>query len=65
MNSLEIREFSENIKKYAKEAKIPWEVKRLVLKEILRDAERQTDEELLVEIQKRDEEERNKDGQNI
>lgn len=50
MSNLEIRTFSESVRKFVHESSIPAEVKRLVLKDITREVSEQADAELLAEI---------------
>lgn len=62
--NLEIREFLETIRKYVNASGVPAEAKRLVLNEILREAEQQANEELLKEIEERDRRE-GKDAESV
>lgn len=50
MSNLEIRTFSESIRKFVSESNIPAEVKKIVLKDITREVSEQADAELLAEI---------------
>lgn len=57
MTSLEIREFKQTISNFVNASKLPAEVKRLALNEVLREQENVTLEVLKSEIEARDLEE--------
>lgn len=54
MNSLEIREFSQSIINFINQNPLPIEVKRLALKDILAQTEKETDRILAEEIECRE-----------
>lgn len=51
---LEYRQFSSNIIKYTNESPLPWEFKRLALKDILSQVEAETNKVLQSELQIRE-----------
>ena len=51
---LEYRQFSSNIIKYTNESPLPWEFKRLALKDILSQVEEETNKILQSELQIRE-----------
>ena len=51
---LEYRQFSSNIIKYTNESPLPWEFKRLALKDILSQVEEETNKVLQSELQIRE-----------
>ena len=51
---LEYRQFSSNIIKYTNESHLPWEFKRLALKDILSQVEAETNKVLQSELQIRE-----------
>ena len=51
---LEYRQFSSNIIKYTNESPLPWEFKRLALKDILSQVEAETNKVLQSELQSRE-----------
>ena len=55
---LEYRQFSSNIIKYTNESPLPWEFKRLALKDILSQVEAETNKVLTEEIRYREEAQR-------
>lgn len=57
MDSLEIRTFSESIRKFVNESPLPAEVKKIVLKDILGDVSMSADAEIIkaAETRKREE----------
>lgn len=57
MDSLEIRTFSESIRKFVSDSSLPAEVKKIVLKDILGDISMSADAEILkaAETRKREE----------
>ena len=55
---LEYRQFSSNIIKYTNESPLPWEFKRLALKDILAQVEEETTKVLTEEIRYREEAQR-------
>ena len=58
---LEYRQFSSNIIKYTNESHLPWEFKRLALKDILSQVEAETNKVLTEEIRYREEAQREAD----
>lgn len=55
--NLKIREFALSLEKYVESADIPWEVKKMILKELYENAIEQADRVVLEELDKRDSEE--------
>lgn len=55
MNSLEIFEIKNTINQYLQEQKIPAEVKRMILAEILQNMANESQNELLAELKAREE----------
>ena len=51
---LEYRQFSSNIIKYTNESPLPWEFKRLALKDMLSEVEEETNKVLQSELQIRE-----------
>lgn len=58
---LEYRQFSSNIIKYTNESPLPWEFKRLALKDILSQVEAETNKVLQEELKVREEAQREAD----
>lgn len=52
--NLKIREFALSLEKYVESADIPWEVKKMVLKDMYETAKEKADQAVLEEIDKRD-----------
>lgn len=55
--NLKIREFKISIEQYIESTEIPWEVKRMVLKDIFESVSQKADKMILQEIEERDKEE--------
>lgn len=52
--NLKIREFALSLEKYVESADIPWEVKKMVLKDMYETAKEKADQAVLEEIEERD-----------
>lgn len=52
--NLKIREFKMSLEKYIESTDIPWEVKKLILKELYEKAVEESDKSVLGEIKERD-----------
>lgn len=63
MDSLSVREFSQSIMNFTKQSPLPLEVKRLCLEEILIQIREETNQQLLVEIQQRDNEKKESESE--
>lgn len=54
MNSIEIKDFENTLRNFINDYNLPAEVKRYVLKDILLDVTRASQEEMIVQAQERD-----------
>lgn len=63
MDSLSVREFSQSIMNFTKQSPLPLEVKRLCLEEILIQVREETTQQLMIEIQQRDNEKKESESE--
>lgn len=65
MSSIDVREFSQAIRNFIKGSKLPAEVKRLALAEILRETEEGARRELIAQVEERDRKEGEADAESV